>query len=62
MKQIMGTALRPQMPEKISEHESVAPSESEQQQSVLIDDENEDEVRVHTVSFEAYYRDDESTE
>ena len=59
VKQLEGTAIRPRMPEKIVEHEPIAPRVSESQQSVLIDDEKDDEVRLHTVSPEVYYEDDE---
>jgi hypothetical protein len=62
VKQLEGTAIRPRMPEKIVEHEPIAPRESESQQSVLIDDEKDDEVRLHTVSPEVNYEDDEGTE
>ena len=58
-KELMNTAIRPRMPEKIVEHEPIAPRVSESQQSVLIDDEKDDEVRLHTVSPEVYYEDDE---
>jgi hypothetical protein len=47
----MGTAIRPGMPEKIIEHEPVAPTEPEPQQSVPVDDED-DEPRIHTISPE----------
>lgn len=60
-KQLMGTSIRPRMPEKIIEHKPVAPSEPEPQQGVSIDD-DDDEVRLHTVSPEDYYEDDEGTE
>jgi transposase len=61
-KQLMGTAIRPKMPKKTIQHEPVAPSEPEPQQSVPIDDEDDCEVRIHTVSREAYYEDDKGAE
>jgi transposase len=48
-RQLMGTAIRPRVPEKIIEHESVAPDTTPPEQDVIIDDEDDDEPRIHTV-------------
>ena len=53
-RQLMGTAIRPRLPEnKIPEHEPVAPREVRPQQCVTIDD-SVDKPRIHTVSRESY--------
>jgi hypothetical protein len=59
--QLVGTALRPKMPEKIIEHEEpVEPNAPEPQLSPPIDDEYDEEPRLHTISPEAF-EDDEDT-
>ena len=60
-KQLMGTAIRPQVREEIIKDDSVASSTVQQQQDVAIDDGN-DEVRIHTVSPEVYSRYAENAE
>lgn len=59
-RQLTGTAIRPKMREpKVIEHEPVAPCTVEPQPSVPVEnqdnDEDDDEVRMHTVSPESYY-------
>jgi hypothetical protein len=52
--QLMGTAIRPRLPEsKTIEHEPVAPREVRPQQCVTIDDAC-DGPRIHTISRETY--------
>lgn len=53
-RQLMGTAIRPRLPEnKIPEHEPVKPSAIRPQNSE-IDDADDDDPRIHTISRESY--------
>jgi hypothetical protein len=54
--QLMGTAIRPRLPETtIVEHEPVVPCATQPQKSEIIDDgDDDDRPRIHTVSREIY--------